>query len=155
MEQSPSWEANRSSASEEISRILWNPKVHYRIYKRPPPIPVCRLISPIRASVPVSWRSVLILSSQVHLGLPSGLFHTVSPTKTLYAPLLSSIRATCPAHLVLLDVLIVPDVCLLPRSDVVSRRTTFHCFNLQDGRLIASRYCNFWYWAGIVVLLHW
>jgi len=27
MEQSPSWEANRFSASQEIPRILWNPKV--------------------------------------------------------------------------------------------------------------------------------
>ena len=30
MEQSPSWEANRLSASEEIPRILWNPTVHCR-----------------------------------------------------------------------------------------------------------------------------
>jgi hypothetical protein len=28
MEQSPSWEANRFSVSQEIPRILWNPKVH-------------------------------------------------------------------------------------------------------------------------------
>jgi hypothetical protein len=28
-----SWEANRSSASHEILRILWNTRVHYRIYK--------------------------------------------------------------------------------------------------------------------------
>jgi hypothetical protein len=33
MEQSPSGEANRSSASQEISWILWNPEVPYRIDK--------------------------------------------------------------------------------------------------------------------------
>jgi len=36
MEQSPSWEANRFSAYQEIPRILWNHKIHYRIYKSTP-----------------------------------------------------------------------------------------------------------------------
>ena len=46
---------------------------------------------------PTSWRSVLILSTHLRLGLPSGLFPFGFPTKTLYTPL-STIRATCPAQ---------------------------------------------------------
>jgi hypothetical protein len=44
--------------------------------------------SPNPVHIPTSWRSVVI-SIHLHLGLPSGLFPSGFPTKTLYTPLSS------------------------------------------------------------------
>ena len=86
MVQSPSWEVNWFAASQEIPRITRNPKVHYRTHKR-------RHLSlswasPIQSIYlpPTSWRSILILSTHLRPGLPSGLFPSGFPTKTLYTP---------------------------------------------------------------------
>ena len=53
-------------------------------------------------SDPNSRRSFNIIL-QLNLGFPSGLFTSGYPTKNLYEILLSTIRATWPAHLILLD----------------------------------------------------
>jgi hypothetical protein len=55
----------------------------------------------------LSLRSILILSTYLCLGHPSGLFRSSFPTNMLYELLFSPIRATFPTHLILLDLIIL------------------------------------------------
>ena len=83
MEQSPSWEANQFSASQEIPRILWKPKVHYHIHKCPPPVPVHQIFSP-------GPRLLLWLSRKIYF-LRWGVVNT-SPNPQARGPLWSAVR---------------------------------------------------------------
>jgi hypothetical protein len=50
MKQSPIWEAIRFSATQEITRISWNPKVHHRIHKNPLPALVVSQPAPLNTA---------------------------------------------------------------------------------------------------------
>jgi hypothetical protein len=71
MELGPFWEDASSVATQKLPNFLWNPKVHYRVHKSPPLVPI--LSQPITPH-PISLKFILILSTHLNLGLPSSLF---------------------------------------------------------------------------------
>jgi hypothetical protein len=91
---------------------------------------------------PTSWRSILILSLYIHLGLPSGSFPQLSPPKhciqpsslhTCYMPRLShSFRFDHPKNIgwgVLPTVILLLIICIFVHPEfTVSVKPTFHSF---------------------------
>ena len=103
MVQSPSWEANWFAASQEIPRISRNPKVHYRTHKRPPPVSILNQPNPVHiyTSYPLEIHPNIIRPSMPRS--PQWSLSFRFPHQDPIHPLSLPIRATCPAHLILLD----------------------------------------------------
>ena len=74
MVQSPSWEANWFPASQEISRISRNPKVHYLTHKRPSPVSILGQPNPVH------------IPTFLVLEIRPNIIHTSTPRSPQWSP---------------------------------------------------------------------
>ena len=100
MVQSTSWEAIWFAASQEIPRILLNPKVQYRTHKRPPPFPILGQPNPVH--IPTS-QLLEVHPNIIHLSTPRSPQWSLSirfPHKdSIRPPLLTHTRhIPCQSH---------------------------------------------------------
>jgi hypothetical protein len=84
------WEASSHSASQEISRLLWNLKAHYCVHKSPPLVPILRQMNSVHIP-PTCFPEIhsnIILPFM--LKCSSRLFSSGCATKTMYEGRLKS-----------------------------------------------------------------
>ena len=99
VKQSTSWEADWSSARQEIPGILQKLQVHHRTHNCPPPVPILSSINPIYTSSFYSWLSILILSSHLISSLANYYFLRVAPTKfCMWHPFTQTCYTDCPLY---------------------------------------------------------
>jgi hypothetical protein len=94
------------SATQKFPNILWTPKVHYRVHKSPPLFPILMHLDPIHTTPPYFPKTQLNIILPPSLGLPIGLFPSGFAIKILHEFSLH-VPATCPAHRILLDLIIL------------------------------------------------
>ena len=116
----------------------------------------CAYPEPARSSpclhIPLLFRSIVRLS-HLCLGFPNDVLLSGLPTKALYATLLSAMRASCPAHLIFLDV----NIQMIFGGDSRSLSSSLSSLLVSPvtssllGPNILPRYVNVLFWAALVL----
>ena len=105
---------------KKIPCILWNPKVQYRIHNSPSPVPILIQVDPVHNPTPNLWKIYLNIILPFTLGSPKWSFSFPTPQQNSVCILLSHVRATCPAHLILFD--LITRIMLV--SDIIHKKNS-------------------------------
>jgi hypothetical protein len=126
LEQSPSGDATSQSASPEIARLLWNPKIRYRVHKIPPLVPTLSQIYSVHVFIPsfpkIRYNIILPCTPKSFKSSPSFTF----PNQNFVC-----VSHPCHAWYIPIHLIVLKVITLITYGEAYKSRSSSLCSLLQ------------------------